>query len=103
MRDPLLGGDHTRNVEDASDLGCEVPAAGEDLGRRPVGDDDPVAEQHNPLGEGGGELDVVGGDDYASPGASEPLDQLLKIVLASSVHAPRWLVERNQPRQLLPL
>ena len=50
--------------EDAGGLGGEVPAAGEQLGRRPVGDDAPVGHEDRPLGEGGGELGVVRGDDH---------------------------------------
>ena len=59
----MLGGDHAREVEDSRYLGGEVPAAGEDLGGGAVGDDDAVAHQDDALGEGGGELDVVGGDE----------------------------------------
>ena len=61
----LLGRHDAGQVEDAGDLGGEVPATGENLGGLAIGDHDPVAEQHHPLGEGGGELDVVGGDDDA--------------------------------------
>ena len=66
----LLGGDHARQVEHPRDLGREVPAAGEHLGAGAVGDHDAVAEQDDALGERGGELDVVGGDDDRGAGAA---------------------------------
>src|ERR1700750_3161971 len=59
----VLGSDDAGDVEDAGDLGGEVPAAGEDLGARAIGDHDAVAEEDDALGELGGELDVVGGDE----------------------------------------
>ena len=48
---------------------------------RAVGDQDPVAEQDDPRGEGGGELDVVGGDDDPGTAAGELPDQLDEVPL----------------------
>ena len=71
---------------------------------RAVGDHDAVAEQDDALGEGGGELDVVGGDDHrrrrAPASRSIRLDE---VALAGAVHPPGRLVERDQPGQPLAL
>ena len=58
---PSAGVDR-RPVEDARHLGREVPAAGQQLARGPSAIDLAAAQQHDPVGEGGGELDVVGRD-----------------------------------------
>src|SRR5690242_5230728 len=89
----LLGGDDAGDVEDAGDLGGEVPAAGEDLGARAVGDHDAVAEQDDALGELGGELDVVGGDDDRGALRGEALNQRVEVLLAAPVHTAGRLVE----------
>src|SRR3954451_3275063 len=115
---PLLGKDHTGQVEDPCDLGGEIPAPGEDLAGRTIGYHNAVTEQYDPGGEGGGELDIVGGDDDAGAPASEAFDQLHELPLASPVHASDRLVQgdeagqglsfgapghRNRQRQPLPL
>ena len=61
QRDAVLDANRAA-VEDPGDLGREVPAAGEHLLGRAVGDHLAAPEQDDPLGERGGELDVVGGD-----------------------------------------
>ena len=66
-RGRTLLGQQRRAVGHAGDLGREVAAAAEDLGRRPVGDQLALTEQHDPVREGGGELGVVGRDDTAAP------------------------------------
>ena len=53
-----------RSAEDPRGLGREVRATGEDLGRRAVGDHRALSEQHDPLGERGHELGVVGRDQH---------------------------------------
>ncbi len=60
-----------------------------------------VAEQHDPLGEGGGELDVVGGDEEAGAAAGEVADQVDQVGLAGAVHTAGRLVEGDQARQLV--
>ncbi len=97
----LLGGHHAGEVEDSGYLGGEVPAAGEDLGGGAVGDDDAIAEQDDALGEGRGELDVVGGDENAGAAAGEFVDQLDQILLAGAVHAAGWLVEGDKSREFV--
>ncbi len=54
-------------------------------------------------GEGGGELDVVGGDEDAGAAAGEALDQLDQIALARPIHAASRLVQRDEARQLVAL
>ena len=95
-RRALLGGDDAGAVEDAGDLGGEVPAAGEDLGARAVGDHDAFAEQDDARGELGGELDVVGGDDDRGALPGEAIDQADEVVLAAAVHPPGRLVEGDE-------
>src|ERR1700754_2183494 len=92
----LLGGDDAGGVEDAGDLGGEVPAAGEDLGARAVGDHDAVAEEDDALGELGGELDVVGGDEDGGALRGKAVDEGDEIVLAAAVHAAGRLVEGDE-------
>ena len=69
---PCSGVTTPGQVEDPRHLGREVPAAGEDLAGVRVGDRDPVAEQDDAVGEAGGELDVMGGDDHPGAGVGEP-------------------------------
>ena len=60
----LLGRERAAQAaEHARRLGGEVPAAGEHLARGTVGDHAAVGEQHDALGDGDGELRVVGRDD----------------------------------------
>ena len=92
----MLGGDDAGDVEDAGDLGGEVPAAGEDLGARAVGDHDAVAEQDDAGRELGGELDVMGGDDDRGPLRGEAVDQGDEVLLVAAVHAAGRLVEGDQ-------
>src|ERR1044072_3249654 len=99
---PLLRRHHARHVEDAGDLGGEVPATGEDLGRGAVGDDPAFAQQHDALGEGGGELDVVGGDDDPGAAGGQALGQFYEVLLAGAVPAAGRPVEPDQPRPLVP-
>ena len=64
--DALLGDQcAARAPEDPRGLGREVGAAGEDLRRGTVGDRRAVGQQHDPLGERGHELGVVGGDQHS--------------------------------------
>ena len=77
-------------------LGGEVPAAGEHLLRRARRRSPPVGEQHDAVGERGGELGVVGGDDHgrrrrARAGGSA------SSAFARAVHAARRLVEAAPP------
>ncbi len=95
----LLGRDRPRRAEDAGDLGGEVPAAGEDLVRRAVGDQLAVAEQHDPRGEPGGELDVVRGDERRRAALAELADPAAELELAGRVHAAGRLVETDEARQ----
>src|SRR6201996_8869488 len=92
----VLGSDDAGDVEDAGDLGGEVPAAGEDVGARAVGDHDPVAEEDDAAGELGGELDVVGGDEDGGALRGEAVDEGDEVVLAAAVHAAGRLVEGDE-------
>src|ERR1700742_3407043 len=95
-RRAVLGGDDAGDVEDAGDLGGEVPAAGEDLGARAVGDHDAVAEEDDALGGLGGELDVVRGDEDGGALRGEAVDEGDEVVLAAAVHAAGRLVEGDE-------
>src|SRR3954470_23715805 len=83
----VLRGDDAGDVEDAGDLGGEVPAAGEDVGGGAVGDTYAVAEEDDSGGELGRELDVVGGDQDGGAVLGESRDQRDEIVLAAAVHS----------------
>src|SRR5882757_9333335 len=95
-RRALLRGDDAGDVEDPGDLGGEVPAAGEDLGARAVGDTDAVTEQDDAGSERGGELDIVGGDEDGGALRGEALDEGDEVVLAAAVHAAGRLVEGDE-------
>src|ERR1700754_274169 len=93
----LLRGDDAGDVENAGDLGGEVPAAGEDLGARAVGDHDAVAEEDDAPGELGGELDVIGGDQGRGAARGEAVEQRDPVALTAALHPPGRLVEGDQP------
>src|SRR5829696_8083501 len=85
-RRTLLGEDYAGKVKHPGHLGREVPAAGENLARRAVGNYNAVAEQDNPVGKGGRELYVVGGDDDAGASSDEAVDQIDEFLPASPIH-----------------
>ena len=63
-------------MRDPSHLGREGRGAGEQLAGGFVGDHLAVAEEDDPVGHLGGQLDVVGGHDDGAPGVPQPLQGL---------------------------
>ena len=104
-RRALLGGDDPGQVEDAGDLGGEVPAAGEDLGGRAVGDHHAVAEQHDALGEARRRTRRRGWRRRPPRRASGEARRIssARLVLARAVHAAGRLVEGDEPGELAAL
>ena len=91
------------SVEDPRDLAREVPAPGEQLVGRPVRGHLAAAEQKHPIGEGGGELDVVGRDHDRAAAARQAVHEFRQLALAGAVHAARRLVQEQRARQLIAL
>ena len=96
QRGALLGQQHPgAGAEDAGGFGGEVPAAGEQLARRPVGDHPPIGKEHAARGAGGGELGVVRGDDHRLTGLGARSEVGRERGLGLAVHAARGLIERQ--------
>ncbi len=89
-----------RAAENARGLGGEVPTAGEQLLRGPVGDRAAVRQKDRTLRASGCELGIVRGDDHrlALSGAPAQLERELGLGLA--VHPARGLIQRQHRRRL---
>ena len=91
----LLGGQGGA-VEDPGDVGREVAAATEHVLGRAVRDHVPLAEQHDPLGELGRQLGVVGGHEHGGASLGKLAQAGAERVLVRAVHAARGLVEAGE-------
>src|SRR5262249_50071851 len=89
-------------VEDPRHLGGEVPTAREQLSRRAIRHDLTPSEEHDPLREGGRELDVVRGHQHRRPATRQLLDQTAHLLLEPPVESSRRLAEQQAARWLAP-
>ena len=77
-----------------------MAAAAEDLAGWAVGDHDALAQEDDPLREGGGELGVVGRDHHGRAAVRELADARGERVLVQPVHAAGRLVEEDHRGRL---
>ena len=83
---PQGDGDHR-----SAEIGLEV-------GRRPLGDDSAVVDDHDVAGQAVGLLEVLGGEEHGRPLRNQVLDHAPEVLAALWVETRRRLVEEQDRR-----